>query len=426
MTSSTLALGIVFGIVLQLALYLGVVFWNHWQRYQLLRLQVADSTDTPAPSVSVDSADPAESATAPGWVGLRQLVVARKVFEDVSQSVCSFYLVPKDGGTLPPFKPGQFLTFGLDVPLPDGHTEPIVRCYSLSAAPVPDHYRISVKRVSAPPGQDVPPGRSSNFLHDHVSVGSRLEARAPGGHFYLDPGSAPVVLIAGGVGITPMLSMLDWCLQQQPGREIWMFYGVRNSDEAVLLPHLEAQAAAHPQFRLRVFFSDPRASDLASGPSRQSGRVDIRHLRMQLPLKPYDYYLCGPTPMMEDLVAALEEWGVPVSHIHFEAFGPASVKRRAPSPEVSGAPSPASDITVTFSRSGKQLRWDQGANNLLEFAESHGIAITSGCRAGGCGTCQTTVRSGEVFYRQAPDYDPEPGTCLMCVSAPKSSVTLEA
>jgi len=235
------------------------------------------------------------------------------------------------------------------------------------------------------------------------------------------------VLIAGGIGITPLLSMLNWCVAAQPEREVWLFYGVRDGRELALKAHLESLAAAHPQFHLRRCFSQPRPEDVAGRDYEQRGRIDVERLRLQLPLKPYRFYLCGPTPMLEALVPALEDWGVPESRIHFEAFGPASIKRRhATASPSAAAPAAASDIVVTFGRSGKQVPWSVGAGSLLELAEAHGIAIDSGCRAGGCGCCQTTIRAGEVSYRQAPDYDPEPGTCLLCSCVPKTSVTLEA
>jgi uncharacterized protein len=147
-----------------------------------------------------------------------------------------------------------------------------------------------------------------------------------------------------------------------------------------------------------------------------------------LPLKPYHYYICGPTSMLQSLVPTLEDWGVPDSRIHFEAFGPASVQRKKASTSAGapGAAGVAADILVTFAKSGKQLAWQADAGTLLDFAEANGMQVNSGCRAGGCGTCQTTITSGEVTYRQTPDFDPEPGTCLLCVCTPKTSVTLEA
>lgn len=422
MTSLSLLLWIISGIALQAGLFLGISFWKHWQSYSRLK-HGQPEVDESMPEVGPPMAEVA------GWSGFRPFKLARRVVEDAAGQVCSFYLEPEDGQALQPYKPGQFLTFRLNIPKADGSgTDQVTRCYSLSDAPRPDHYRVSIKRIPPPPKSDHPPARSSNFFHDHVQVGTVLQVRAPSGHFYLEPGSNPIVLIAGGIGITPMLSMLNWCLSHQTEREVWFFYGVRNSKEAAFRSHLSTIAAAHPNVHLRLCFSDPLPEDRPGKDFHRHGRVDVNLFRMELPLKPYHYYICGPTPMMETLVAGLEDWGVPDSRIHFEAFGPASIKRRKPeaTAAASAIAAPASDITVTFAKSGKQALWSPQSGSLLEFAESQGIAIESGCRAGGCGTCQTTIRSGEVSYQQSPDHDPEPGTCLMCVCTPKTHVTLEA
>jgi hypothetical protein len=418
MTSLSLVLWIVLGIALQLAIYLATVFWRHWQDYQGLRSR----GELP----SRPKAQPQGGTESAAWTGFRSFKVARKVCEDADQSVCSFYLEPEDGAALPVFRPGQFLTFRLDLSTAAGGTEPVIRCYSLSDAPGADGYRVSIKRVLAPAGSALPPGRSSNYFHDRVAVGSQLEVRAPSGHFYLARGEAPVVLIAGGIGITPLLSMVNWCLAEQPGREIWLFYGVRNGRELIMKSRLEAMTASLPNFHLHLCFSQPRPEDVAGRDYQHRGRMDVALLRQELALKPYECYLCGPGPLLESLVPALEDWGVPASRIHFEAFGPSSIKRKD-GPETSPVQDEAAaSLVVNFARSGRQLLWRPGAGNLLAFAEENGIAVPSGCRAGGCGTCQTSIGSGEVVYGQPPDFDPEPGTCLLCVSSPKSSVTLEA
>lgn len=425
MTSLSLLLWIAFGISLQVALWLAIGFWRHWLDYQALRSGVpvsagATTAAEPLPVVT------AEAASVAAWAGFRSFRVERKIIEDAAQSICSFYLVPEDGQALPPFLPGQFLTFRLDAPALGGANEQVIRCYSLSDAPRQDYYRVSIKRVPAPTGSDAPPGRSSNYFHDRVAIGSTLQARAPGGHFHIDRGDAPVVLIGGGIGITPVLSMLNWCLVEQAGREVWLFYGVRNSRELVMRDHLEALAVAHPNFHLRLCFSDPLPEDLAGCGNRHRGRINVNLLRMQLPLKPYHYYICGPTPMMESLVTELEDWGVPDARIHFEAFGPASIKRKTAQAAAAQTSEAATDIMVTFAKSGKALSWQASSGSLLDLAEANGIRVNSGCRAGGCGTCQTSIQSGEVTYRQTPDFDPEPGNCLLCVCAPKTNVTLEA
>lgn len=425
MTALALLFWIALGVALQLAIFLGISFWRHWRDYDALRRRVVDSG---LPSAEPPREEPAEPSAA-GWSGWRTFRVERKVVEDGAQSVCSFYLVPEDGQALPSFLPGQFLTFRFDIPTAAGSTEQVTRCYSLSDAPRADHYRISVKRVPAPAGQAVPAGRSSNHLHDHVDTGSLLQVRAPAGHFHIDQGTVPVVLIAGGIGITPLLSMVNWCLAEQPQREVWLFYGVRDGREQIMRAQLDALAAAHPNFHLHVCFSQPQDAELAGQHYQHRGRVDVALLRLQLPLQTHHFYVCGPTAMLQSLVPALQDWGVPDAHIHYEAFGPASIPRRTVAAASVSAPAvdaSQAGIVVTFARSGQQLRWQPDAGSLLEFAEAHGIALSSGCRAGGCGTCQTTIVGGEVSYRQAPDYDPEPGTCLPCVCVPKTPVTLEA
>lgn len=429
MTSLYLLFWIVGGVLLQLAIYGCIVFWRHWQAYRALHHVTAEREI----AVHPEAAPKLMQAAAAAWAGYRTFHVERKVPEDASERVCSFYLVPADKQPLPPFLPGQFLTFQLDVPLAAGGTQSVIRCYSLSDAPQADSYRISVKRESAPVGSALPPGRSSNYFHDHVDVGSQLQVRAPAGHFYLDASDAPVVLIGGGIGITPMLSMLNWCLAAQPGRELWLFYGVRHRAELVMQAHLQTLATRHENFHLHLCLSDPKPSEAdvhRTGPvQHHHSRVDVALLRRLLPLKPYHFYLCGPTPLLQSLVPALEDWGVPEGRIHFEAFGPASIPRKKPASGTRAAAqgdAKQDAVMVSFAKSGKQVAWDPAMGSLLEFAENHGIAVSSGCRAGACGSCQTPIRAGEVAYAQAPDFDPEPGSCLLCVCTPKTDVTLEA
>ena len=424
MTSLHLSLWIVGGILLQLAVYLSFGFWRHWLNYLSLRSGATEIRLAAEPLTSDDEPEPATAA----WSGLRSFRVERKVVEDAAQSTCSIYLVPQDGLPLAPFRPGQFLTFHLALPGASGTGESTIRCYSLSDAPGPSGYRVSIKRVLPPTGSQLPAGRASNFFHDRIEVGSLLQVRAPAGHFCLDRSDAPVVLIGAGIGITPLLSMLKSCLTEQPGRELWLFYGVRNSSELVLKSDLQALAAAAPNFQLMICFSAPLPQDQIGRDYRHCGRVDVDLLRRQLPLKPYHFYICGPTAMLETLVPALEDWGVPDGRIHYEAFGPASIPRRNSTlPAAAAKPheDEAVGVVVSFARSGKQVPGPAAGSTLLDLAEAHGVTVSSGCRAGGCGSCQTSILAGEVAYRQTPDFDPEPGTCLLCVCTPKSNLTLE-
>jgi ferredoxin-NADP reductase len=424
MTSLTLLFWIASGIVLQLVIYLGIGYLRKWKNSQDLTKRFVD-LNLPVDQNALFSSD---SPIASSRADFRTFRVSRKVFEDIGKSICSFYLVPEDGQVLPTFLPGQYLTFRFDVPTKSGSMEQLIRCYSLSDAPHPDYYRVSIKRVPQPIDSDVPPGLSSNYFHDQIKVGSQIDLRGPSGHFHIDISDfAPIVLVAGGIGITPMLSMLNWCVTNNTKREVWLFYGVHNSHELMMKSYLEDLANKHKNFHLWICFSNPFTEDNVMRDYRHQGRVDINLLRTQLPLNPYHFYICGPSPMMESLVTALDDWGVPDSRIHFEAFGPATIKRPNTKELLDKAQTKNTDteIIVNFAESDKTFPWTPSANNLLEFAEANGISINSGCRAGNCGTCQTRIRSGEVSYSQSPDFDPESGTCLLCVCTPKTSLTLE-
>jgi ferredoxin-NADP reductase len=372
---------------------------------------------------------PASARPDLAWEGWREFQVTQRVFEDATRSQCSFYLQPVNGRPLPAFRPGQFLTFSLDVDSGAAGgadaRRAITRCYSLSDGPDPAHYRLTIKRVPTP--LDHPeylPGLSSNHFHDHVRVGDVLRVKAPSGHFFIDPDpSVPVVLIGGGIGITPMMSMLRWCIANQPQRPVHLYYGLRNSDEHAFKPQLEAMAASHPAMRLHVVYSRPLEVDVAERDYQHRGHVDVELLRKTLPHVRHQFYVCGPPAMMQTLAPALAEWGVPVADIHYEAFGPASVK-------LPGAAEPAvatvSGVEVKFHRAGRTLIWDGRDASLLDLAERHGIEVESGCRAGGCGSCETRVLEGSVQYDHAPDHDVAAGHCLLCVGLPATSLVLEA
>lgn len=419
---------IILAIFGQIAIFVGIAFFQHWRAYVALKDQVTN-LGVKGQQAESSQGKPELLADDEMWSGYRSFKVSRKAFEDPNQTICSFYLTPEDAMTLPVFQPGQFLTFQLEVtdPLKDDKTK-IVRCYSLSERPGLDHYRISVKRVPAP--ADIPealPGLSSNHFHDYVEEGDRLSVRAPGGHFYLHPGENSVVLIAGGIGITPIVSMLNTLVAQDSKREIHVFYGVRNGGEHAFKTHLQKHAQTHANVHLHVCYSRPRAEDTLQTDYQHKGHVNIDLLRMTLPMGFHDFYICGPGPMMETIVPALRDWGVPEPHIHFEAFGPASVPAPfAPSQVPTKAGDEASTVEVTFARSGKTLTWYGKEHSLLEFAEKNNIHVDSGCRSGACGACETAIEDGEVVYDNQPDHEPQSGHCLLCVSRPKRDLTLQA
>ena len=357
------------------------------------------------------------------WNGCRKFQVVKKIRE--CDEVESFYLAPHDGRSLPVFKPGQYLTFQLNIP---GEGKPVIRCYSLSDSPFhQDYYRVTIKRVGATP--DLPgakPGRASCYFCEGVQVGDILDVKAPGGHFFLDlSDEGPVVLISGGVGITPMLSMMNAIIESRLKREVWFFHGARHGAEHIQKQHLEKLAVENENIHLHVCYSRPNREDVLGRDYQHAGHVTIDLLKQALPSNNYDYFICGPGPMMKGITDGLAAWGVPDKNVHFEAFGPATVKKATAMPSKSETDMLAK-LQVTFSRSGKTWHWNPATASLLEFAEEKGIRIDAGCRAGNCGTCLVAVKSGEVEYLAEHGASAEGGSCLTCICKPKSNLVLDA
>ena len=348
------------------------------------------------------------------WNGFRKFVVRRKVAE--SPQVSSFHLIPHDAKPLPSFKPGQYVTFRLPGTSQGG---PLIRCYSLSDHPHQDHYRVTIKRAPAPTGV-------SGIFHDQIREGDILDVRAPLGNFTLEPTDPePVVLIGSGIGLTPVFSMLATLVHQKSRQTVWFFHGLRNSHEHLFREEFAALARDNPHINLRICYSQPDPADRLGEDYHIAGRVTVDLLRRELPSNNFRFYYCGPGPMMEELTNGLKLWGVPDTHLHFEAFGPLSVKRVSHA-TAAVTTRPIARPLVTFRKSGTSLPWDGTHATLLDFAEHVGIAIASGCRAGNCGTCAVAMQSGEVSYIQPPGSPPEARTCLTCIAQPKGDIVLDA
>ncbi len=427
MTALTLLAYIAAALLLQVAAGTGVV---------LVRKRGQRSGRSEAPVER--QAEQAAAIPAGAWIGWRDFRVVRKVFEDRMRSQCSLYLGPVDGLPLAPFKPGQFLTFSLAPAAQNALAvkaaeRPIalVRCYSISDAPEPSTFRITVKRALAPAHHpEWPAGLASGYLHDLVHEGDVLKVKAPAGQFFIDAEvDVPAVFVAGGIGITPMVSMLRWCIQEQPQRMLHLFYGVRHGGELAFREALETLAQQNDRFHLHEVFSDPQPDDVRDMNMHHTGRVDVELLRATLPHGRHRFFVCGPPAMMSSLVPALGLWGVLAQDIHFEAFGPASVPPALTpqgSSQAMGVSAPsATTFVIRLGRSGRTLQWTGQDANLLDFAERHSVAVESGCRSGSCGSCETRVVSGVVTYRHQPDADIAPGHCLMCVAVPQSALELE-
>lgn len=242
-----------------------------------------------------------------GWRGTRDFKVVGKVLE--SELITSFYFEPADGGTVADFIPGQYIGIYLN---PQDSENRCIRQYSLSDAPNGKQYRISVKREDN--------GQISNHLHDTVQVGDTVQLSPPSGDFFLDTRvESPVVLLSGGVGQTPMLSMLNSLIASSSQREIRYVHSAVNGKVHAFGEHVSEIATKHDNVEQILFYDQP--TDTCSG-HQFSGLTDLNAVRKQIELPDAHYYFCGPLGYMSMVSDTLKGWGVPAENIHFEVFGP--------------------------------------------------------------------------------------------------------
>lgn len=343
----------------------------------------------------------------------RPFRVARIV--DESSVIRSIHLEPADGAGIVPHEAGQHLPIRVRA---GDRAAPVIRTYTISTAPSDGHYRISVKRQ----------GLVSTHLHEHLKLGDIIEARAPAGHFTIDAlERRPAVLLAAGVGITPILAMLRTIvfegLRTRRIRPTYVFVAARTrAERAFDTETAEMQARAGGAVKVVRILADTTGA--RPGDYDAEGRLDIATLRSVLPLDGYDFYLCGPPAFMQGLYDQLRDIGTPDERIHAEAFGPASLRRRVEAPATEPGPPPATQpVPVAFVASGKEARWSPESGSLLELAEARGLTPEFSCRGGNCGTCAVRVLSGSVAYPEAPQAPIPEGSALICCAVPAEPST---
>lgn len=337
--------------------------------------------------------------------------------EDESSVIRSFRLEPDDGGGVATHQAGQHLSIRV---VPRGRRAPLVRTYTISTAPSDGYYRISVKRQ----------GLVSRHLHDQLQVGDLIEARAPAGRFVVDALECrPAVMLAAGVGITPVLAMLRHIvfegLRKRRIRPTWVFVAARSlSERAFDLEIKELVERAGGSVRVTRVLGDSSGAR-----ERQdfdaTGRIDTDLLRTVLPFDGYDFYLCGPPPFMQSLYDQLRALGTPDERVHAETFGPASLKRSVDRPETDLPVPTSKPVSIVFARSGKEARWEPGSGSLLELAEARGLAPDFSCRTGSCGTCAVRLLAGGVAYERVPQAKVGAEEALICCALPAASNTFE-
>lgn len=432
--------------------------------------------------------------------------------------ICSFVFEPVETPTpLPPFFPGQHLSFLIS---PDKVKKELAAksdklnkseeaileklnlegwwnsfkvgktmYYSLSDGPSPNTFRVSIKRALPSPRapEGTPPGIGSTFFHEFVNEGDLIETAMPKGHFYLDyEKQSSVVLVAGGIGITPSISIGKALNTIDSDREVILYYGVRNIGEVVLMEDMLKMSRELKSFKAYLCLSDPATGlkyDEEEGRITQNSgqtttqialdhaeketylkrlelikqimadpnihivtgfdtegnlqsdldapkgcRVSVSLMKHQLEPehKKYDFYLCGPPPMMKSVVTDLYHWNLPKDSVHWEGFGPCAVMW--PGDVLN---SPLKPCTVTFIDKERDEKiyvdWKPANGSIMNLADERSDKVPKiprSCGAGFCGTCKT-VYKGKVTYDSTPGASLKENECLPCVCKPDGDVIFE-
>ncbi|MBE9563642.1 MAG: pyridoxamine 5'-phosphate oxidase family protein [Proteobacteria bacterium] len=335
-----------------------------------------------------------------------------------SSVIKSFYLSPEKNKR-PLFTAGQFITVKAVI-----NNKEVIRTYTVSSSPHDSDYRISVKREISN-DKNIPDGVFSSYLHDKTSVGDRLQIKAAAGDFTFDAQSErPAVLIAAGVGITPMISMARFALLEairtRSRRKLTVIHAAHDHAQRAFfeeLKEIEKSSAGN----IRCFWTLSEIDDeLKAGEHyNQQGHINSTLLQSVLPLDDYDFYLCGPAGFMQTTYNLLRDLGVNDQRVFAESFGPASLERQSDHATKSFQQIPvAKEAIVKFTKSKVTQAWTEGDGTLLEFAEAHGLLPEYGCRSGQCGSCKVKLQSGKVSYHQPLQTSINDDEVLLCCAVP--------
>ena len=348
------------------------------------------------------------------WSG--RLRVGR-IFQE-TPNVKTFRLMNPLGGPLPfDYLPGQFLAVAAAV---DGKTTK--RSYTIASSPTQhDFAELTVKHEEG--------GVVSGFLHDRVHEGDLLDCSGPAGVFTFTGRECKcILLIAGGVGVTPMMSVVRYLTDRSWDGDIYLLYSVRSPQDVIFREEIEHLQRRHPNFRAVVTASRSEGTDW-KGPK---GRITKELITQSVPDLATRYvHICGPVPMMEATRQMLTELGVPPERIKVEAFGPALGKAERPTPPVTveGTAAPALSLpTVTFSKSDKSAPFPPD-KVVLDVAEDNGVEIDYSCRVGTCGVCRVKLLAGAVTMAVEDGLEPgdkEKNIILACQAKASEDVVVEA
>lgn len=418
---------------------LAAALWVQWARARRVGTLAQRLTPgaPPTPSASPGGGDapvPAVAAAAKAagggapprrpWIGVLRI---KAIFEE-TPGVKTFRLMEPNVGPFPfTFLPGQYATVTSEI---DG--KKVRRSYTISSSPTQrDYIELTVKREQY--------GLESRHLHDRVDPGDLIEVAAPAGSFFFTGQEAEgIVLIAGGVGITPMMSVLRYLTDRAYPHDIFLLYGVRTPADIIFREELAHLARRHPNVHVTSIVAQPEDSDWRGA----VGFMTPEFVSAAAPeIVRRRVHLCGPPAMMDAVRGVLQQLGVPDDQVKTEDFAPPKggpvLESQPPAAGVAGvvdvaasSPSapPSAQATVTFSKSNKsgRLAPDQ---SVLEAAEAIGVAIDYECRVGICGRCKVPLREGSVTMEvqdSLTEEDKRDGVILACQAKSVGDLVVDA
>lgn len=321
--------------------------------------------------------------------------ISKRVQE--TASTISLYLRPSDGSAVEAFFPGQFITV---------QAGDVKRNYTLSDSPEKVYYRITVKREDG--------GAASCALHGLIKGQTLLASKKPQGSFYLAPDNhKPLVLLSAGVGVTPMISILNHLVSQNDRREVWFIHSAKNLQTLIMADHLKDLQKKVASMRFKIFFTTTSAN--ADGAI--AGRLTPELLEHVLGSLNFSFFICGPASFIQTFSQYLSTGGVAAEDVQYELFTTSVLQRVSPGAVKTKA-------RVTFGLSGVHFHWESKAETLLDFSERKGILIPFSCRAGTCLTCETRLIDGRVQYIDEPLVSVRENHILPCCAVPASDISI--
>ena len=341
----------------------------------------------------------------------RKFIVDKIVRENAI--IKSFYLKTADDQPVENYLPGQFITLKVK---PGNLEKELTRNYTLSDSPGLGYFRLTIKREER--------GAISQYFHDEVKVGDPVDVSQPAGDFHLNIASSnPVVLISGGVGATPMLSILEYLLRNDRERKVYFLHSSTDESVQPMAVRLRALDAEQHNLFLSIHHTQPSEAEQKNRDYHHDGMITKETLQSALPTADMDYFLCGPVGFMESMYQHLQDLGVGEDHIHYEFFGEG--KRLGNHAEVVDSNGNPDNFKVLFVKSNKETQWDGSQPTLLDLAEAEGLTPEFSCRMGTCSTCETSLLSSKTEYDPEPFMETSEDKIFICCSKPVSDIEID-